>query len=219
MIQVYPVAGSQMGIAALIFVPVGALCLADALTCLRAWSAAGGAWGVGRLGAVAGVVTVALAALFGLDSIARPAAWDAVLYRNQPAMPIAGASLLHLPAPDVETYAGLVGLLHRYRCTTFVGYPNLDSLYLWSGIEAPPPAAPGAWINALDAERQQRIVDELRSSPRPCAIRSNTRAEGWLRGAPPPARPLVRYVLNDFKPVAQDGEFEFMLPKIMIEKP
>lgn len=211
-LQVYPVAGSQMGIAALTFVPVGALCLGDALTSLRAWSEARGGRVLERFGVVAGVVTVALAAQLSLDSIARPAANGAVAYGNQQALPFAGATQLRLPATDVETYTRLVQLLHRHHCTDFIGYPNIDSLYLWSGIGAPPPQAPGAWINALNRERQQRIVDELRASPRPCAIRNDARAEGWLHGAPPPDRPLVRYVLDDFRPVEQVGEFEFMLP-------
>jgi hypothetical protein len=217
-LQVYPVAGSQTGIAAVTFIPVGALCLGDALTSLRSWSEARGGRALEHFGAVAGIVAVALAAQFALDSIVRPAASNAVTYRDQPALPIAGASLLHIPGSDVETYASLVDLLHRYRCTTFIGYPSINSLYLWSSIEAPLPTEPGAWINALDSERQQRIVDEMRASPRPCAIRSDSRAELWLHGAPPPERPLVRYIFNDFKPVKRVGEFEFMLPKATIAK-
>jgi hypothetical protein len=212
-LQVYPVAGSQMGVAALTFVPVGALCLADSLTSLRAWSAARGGLAPERVGAVVGIVTVALAGLFTLDAVLRPAANAAVTYHDQKALPLPGASALHLPAADVETYVGLVDLLHSHRCTSFAGYPNIDSLYLWSGIESPPPQAPGAWINALDSDQQQRVVDALRASPRPCAIRSQARAENWLHGNPPPDRPLVNYLLNDFESVAQVGEFEFALPK------
>lgn len=211
-LQVYPVAGSQMSIAAVTFVPVGALCFADALTSLRAWGAAAGGRALERLGVATGVVTVALAGLFALDAIARPAANNGVLYGERTALPFAGAGQLRLAPEEAETYARLVELLHSHRCTDFIGYPNIDSLYIWSGIDAPPPLAPGAWVNALDGERQQRIVNELRASPRPCLIRSDSRAELWLRGAPPPDRPLARYVLNDFRPVEQVGEFEFMLP-------
>lgn len=212
-LQVYPVAGSQMSIAALTFVPVGALCLADALTSLRAWSEARGARALERFGIVVGVVSVALAAQFALDSIARPAANGAVVYRDQKALPFDGAGQLRLAPEEADTYARLVGLLHEHRCTDFIGYPNIDSFYLWSGIDAPPPVAPGAWIVALDGERQRRVADELRASPRPCAIRSDARAQNWLRGAPPPDRPLARYVLDGFVPVAEVGEFQFMLPK------
>ncbi len=133
-------------------------------------------------------------------------------------MSVSGAQQLHLPDAEVETYAGLVDLLHRHHCTTFIGYPSLNSLYLWSGIESPLPTAPGAWVNSLDSKRQQRIVDEMRASPRPCAIRSDTRAELWLHGEPPPQRPLVRYIFNDFKPVAESGDFVFLLPKATIER-
>lgn len=211
-LQVYPVAGSQMSIAALTFVPVGALCIADALHSLRVWSEARGGGALERFGVVAGIVSVALAAQFALDAIVRPAANGVVVYRDQQALPFAGAGQLRLAPEEAETYARLVDLLARHRCTDFIGYPNIDSFYIWSGIEAPPPQAPGAWLNALDSERQQRIVDELRASPRPCAIRSDARAENWLRGAPPPDRPLARYVLDDFQPIEQVGEFQFMLP-------
>jgi hypothetical protein len=212
-LQAYPVAGSQMSIAAVTFVPVGALCLADALTSLRAWSAAaGGARSLERLGVVTTVVSVALAGLFALDAIVRPAANNGVVYGEKTALPFSGAGQLRLSAEETEAYARIVDLLHRHRCTDFIGYPNIDSFYIWSGIDAPPPQAPGAWVNALDAERQRRIVNELRASPRPCLIRSDGRVELWLRGAPPPNRPLARYVLNEFRPVEQVGEFEFMLP-------
>jgi hypothetical protein len=211
-LQVYPVAGSQMSIAAVTFVPVGALCLADALVSLRAWNVAGGARALERLGIVTGVLAVALAGLFALDAIARPAINNAVVYHEREALPFAGAGQLRLAPEETETYARLVELLHQHRCTDFIGYPNIDSLYIWSGIDAPPPQAPGAWVNALDSERQQRIVNELRASPRPCLIRSDSRVELWLRGAPPPNRPLARYVLEGFRPVEQVGEFEFMLP-------
>jgi hypothetical protein len=211
-LQVYPVAGSQMSIAAVTFVPVGALCLADALTSLRAWSATGGTRSLERLGIVTGIVSVALAGLFALDAIVRPAADKGVVYGEQKALPFAGAGQLRLAPEETETYARLVVLLHRHHCTDFIGYPNIDSFYIWSGIDAPPPQAPGAWVNALDGERQRRIADELRASPRPCLIRSDGRAELWLRGAPAPDRPLARYVLNDFRPVEQVGDFEFMLP-------
>lgn len=212
-LQVYPVAGSQMSIAAFTFVAVGALCLTDAIASLRAWSEARGATDLLRLESALAVVAIFIAALFALDSIVRPAANGAVAYRDQKALPFAGAGYLRLSAEEAETYERLVGLLHEHRCTSFVGYPNIDSLYLWSGIEPPPPYAPGAWVNALDSERQQRVVDELRASPRPCLIRSDARAENWLRGAPPPDRPLARYALNGFRPVEQVGEFEFELPR------
>lgn len=212
-LQVYPVAGSQVGIAAVAFVPVGALCLADALTCLRAWGASRTPGTSERLGATVAIAVTALAGVFVFQTVVQPAATNAVTYRHQEKLPVRGATLLHLPAADIATYAGLTELIQNYHCTTFIGYPSLNSLYLWTSIEPPLPTAPGAWTDSLNTRRQQRIVDEMRASPRPCVIRSSARAEIWLQGKPPPSRPLTNYVLNDFKTMATIGEYEFAVPK------
>lgn len=210
-LQVYPVAGSQMGIAALAYVTVGALCLADGLKELQTWALGRGGpeWMRTAITAAAVVVTAA----FALGSIARPAISNARDYGDRNELPLRGAALLRLPTAEAEIYTDLVALLHRHRCTSFIGYPNINSLYIWSNINPPPPAAPGAWIEALDGDFQKRAVDELRAEPRPCAIRSLTRAGLWLRGEPPPDLPLVRYVFERFESVAEVGDFEFMLPK------
>jgi hypothetical protein len=211
-LQAYPVAGSQVGIASLTFVPVGALLLGDALTSLREWSAARGPLALERFGVVVTVALAALAANFAIDSIVRSIANNKEIYDERRPLPFAGAGQLHPLDSDVENYSRLVADLRRYRCTDFIGYPNVNSLYLWSGIEPPPPVAPGAWIEALDSERQQRVVEVLRASPRPCAIRNDGLAGAWLGGAPPPDRPLVNYVLNEFRTVDQVGDFQFQVP-------
>jgi hypothetical protein len=212
-LQVYPVAGSQMGVAALTFVPVGGLCFADGLAVLRAWSAEGGKEALERFGVVALVATVAIAADLGLNVLGNSTVDAARAYRNNPALPFAGATHLHLPEDQVQAYTAMVDALHENGCTAFIGYPNINSLYLWSGIDPPPPAAPGVWLLALDSERQQRIVDELRASDRPCVIRNENRAALWLGGREVEQRPLVRYIFGNFRPVETVGEFEFLLPK------
>ncbi|HET7417568.1 MAG TPA: hypothetical protein VFJ61_08095 [Solirubrobacterales bacterium] len=212
-LQVYPVAGSQMAIAALTFVPVGALCFADGLAELQAWSAARGREGLERFGVIAAVALVALAVVFGIDSIVKPGINSVRTYRDQPALPFAGATDMHLPEDQVQAYTAMVDALHENGCTAFIGYPNINSLYLWSGIEPPAPAAPGVWLLALDSKRQQRIVNELRASKRPCVVRNEQRAALWLAGREVEQRPLVRYVFGDFRPVETVGEFEFLLPK------
>ena len=212
-LQVYPVAGSRVGIAAASFVAVGAICLGDGLDLLRAWSAARGAGASERFGFVSTVAVVALAGSMALVAIVRPAAGNAVLYHDQPSLPFAGSGLLRLQEGQVAEYTQLVEMLKDRRCTTFVGQPNSDSLYLWSSIEPPKPSAPGAWLVVLGDEQQRRIVNEMRASARPCAIRNATAAEAWLRGAPPPDTPLVDYIEADFKQVGQAGGWEFLTPK------
>lgn len=212
-LQVYPVAGSQIGIAALTFVPVGALCIADGLALLRVWSAERGRVDLERYGIIVLSALVVLTVDMTVNSVIRPGINSLSAYRNQPSLGLPGAGDLHLPEDQVQAYRAMVSDLHRYGCTDFIGYPNINSFYLWAEMEPPAPAAPGVWLEALTADRQQRIVNELRASKRPCAIRSESRAGLWLGGREVPPRPLVRYIFSDFRPVQTVGEFEFMLPK------
>ncbi len=215
-LQVYPVAGSQVEIAAVLFVPVGAMCLADGISGLRAWAGTRGALAREQIGAVVAVATLALVGILAYSSIVKPGLTNAVDYRHGTKLALPGATLMRLSSTEAETYEGVVDLLRRHRCTGLIGYPSVNSFYLWSGLESPPPQVPGTWIKALGREEQQRVVDRLRLSPRPCAIKSDGRAEFVLRGEPPPPGPLVSYVLGGFEPVATVGDFQFLLPKVRV---
>jgi hypothetical protein len=212
-LQVYPVAGSQMWIGAVSFVVVGGFCIADGLGQLRAWSEARGRQTVERLGLVTMVVALALAGKLALETIVRPGVTSAITYANQPSLPLPGAERLHLPEASVDEYSRLVQLLRSHRCTSFIGYPNLDSLYHWSGIQPPKPSPPGAWVIVLDDAGQQRVANQMRASPRPCAIRNEALASVWLHEDPPPDTPLVHYIFDDFRQVAMAGAWQFLVPK------
>jgi hypothetical protein len=212
-LQVYPVAGSQMGIASASFVVVGALCIGDGLVDLRSWSEARGDNAIRNLATSTAVVAVALPAVFGLNAIVLPAATNWQNYRHQPSLDLPGAQLMHLGPPQHEEYVELVNLLHENRCTTFVGWPSINSLYLWAELEAPKPTIPNGWFYAMTESQQQMAVEELRSSPRPCAIVNEEVAAGYLKGLPAPSTPLVRYVKDNFRPAVGIGAFTFELPK------
>jgi hypothetical protein len=212
-LQVYPVAGSQMRIAAVMFVAVGGICLADALTSFRAWSAARGPASLERFTAIASVAIVALGAKFAVDGVVLPAITKGLVYKDEKALPFAGASSLRLPVAEAESYERVVDLLRQYRCTDFIGYPNIDSLYLWSEIDPPRPYAPSAWMLALEDDEQQRILSQLRASPRPCVVRNEYVAGAWLAGRPNPDTPLVRHIFSDFAVAERFGDFELLLPK------
>jgi hypothetical protein len=213
-LQAYPGAGSQVRIASLTFVAVGAVCLADGIGQLRAWSAASG-WEAPRFQAVSTAVALAIAAVIGYHAILTPAENGLIAYRDNPKLALPGAEMLHVAQPQNEEYVRLVELIHEHRCTAFIGFPNLDSLYLWSGIEPPKPNPPGAWPIVLPLDQQQRVVDQMKASPRPCAMRNDGLADGaWLHGTPPDeSDPLVGYIFNDFRTVEKVGEFQFMVAR------
>lgn len=212
-LQVYPVPGSQMGIASVVFVAVGALCLADAWVDMSAWSEVRDASVVRNFATSVAVVAVALPAAFGLNAIALPGISSAVTHHDLQKLRLPGAELMHLSIAQDEEYEAMVELLHKNNCSTFVGWPSINSLYLWSGLEAPKPTIPNGWFYAMKESQQQMAVEELRASPRPCAIVNEEAAAFYLREEPAPSTPLVHYVKENFEPIEIVGPFEFELPK------
>ena len=208
----YPVPGAQIGVASLMFAPVGALCIADALNGLRAWSAARGELDLRRYGSIVGIAGAALVAMLAWGQIVLPATSDTITYDEWPALPFAGAGDIHLAPEQVEEYERVVTFLDR-NCSNFIGYPNVDSLYLWSGITPPKPSAPGAWVAALDDKGQARILAQLRRAPHPCVLRNEKVAGMWLAGKEPPDTPLAHYINEDFETVEESGQFQLELPK------
>jgi hypothetical protein len=129
-----------------------------------------------------------------------------------PSLGLPGAESVHLPEDTVQTYQGLVDLLHEHRCTAFVAYPNVPSFHFWSGIDPPVPYPPGAWVVIFDEEWQRKTVESMRESPRPCAIRNHELVEEWVRGDPAREGPLRDYLLEELEPVAEIDHYEFLLP-------
>jgi hypothetical protein len=213
-LQVYPVPGSQMGIAAAVFVPVGIVCLVDALAELRAWSAVRGGSALQGFGATIAVLVFAVPAVFALNSIVLPGLSNARAWHEQPKNKLAGAELLRLPPPQGEIFEQTVAMLQEAHCTTFVGLPNINSLYLWAGLESPPPQIPNGWPYALSESQQRQAVEELRASSRPCYLLNEELSPFYLHGEPAPSTPLVEYVTNDFKNSGKTaGSFQLFLPK------
>ncbi len=212
-LQVYPVPGSQLGIASVFFVGVGALCLSDAWTELAAWSAARGGSVLANFNTAIVVVAIAVPATFGIQEIVLPGMTGAVTYHELKKLNLPGAELMHLGSEQDEEYEALVELLHEHNCTTYVGWPSLNSLYLWSGLEAPKPTIPNGWFYAMKESQQQMAVEELRASKRPCAIVNEESAGFYLHGQPPPERPLVPYIKENFEPFEVVGKSTFELPK------
>ncbi len=212
-LQVYPVPGSQMGIAAFSFALVGAVCLSDSLVELRAWSAARGTSALANYGAVVPVLAVALPALFVLNGILLPGATNISDYHLEKKLNLPGSELIHLPSEQAEQFEDVVELIDKHHCSTIIGWPSVNAFYFWSELEAPRPTLPNAWVYALNESQQAQALRELKASPRPCAIRNDEQAVMYLKGLPPPDKPLVNYVLNDFKPVVEVGPYVFELPK------
>ncbi len=211
-LQVYPVAGTQVAAATIMFGPVGALCIADGWHALRAGLLERGV-AADRSSYVARVLLGALVVLALWSLVLRPVIASGISYGDRKPLPFPEASRLRLSVAERDTYTGLVKALRDNGCTTLISYPGLDSLYLWAHIDDPIPTLPGSWYVQLDDATQRRVVKQLRASPRPCAFRNDQQAQFWLQGRPVPNGPALRYLFNEFTPAAQVGPWQLLVPK------
>jgi hypothetical protein len=211
-LQVYPVAGSQVGAAAFAFIPVGAICLADGWRSLQGWSESRDAASRSAVAIAVPVAAAALAVSLVYGAMARSGFSAAVAHRDGAALPFAGANHVHIDPARRDMYARLATVIAGNGCTALVGLPSTNSLYLWTSIDPPTSTLPGAWMTQLDDELQQRAVDETRRSQRPCAIRNDPQLSAWMNGRPAPDTPLVRYIQQGFRPAETIGEYVFLLP-------
>lgn len=218
-LQGYPVPGSQLGIASVFFVGVGALCLADAWVDMAAWSAGRDDSLRRNFATSVTVAAIAIPAALGLNAMVLPGITSAFSYHELTKLKLPGAELLHLPTAQDEEYEAVVELLHKNHCSTFVGWPNVNSLYLWSGLEAPKPTIPNGWFYAMKESQQILAVKELRASPRPCAIVNEELANMYIGSLGAPSTPLVHYVKQNFEPIEIVGAFTFELPKPSATEP
>jgi hypothetical protein len=197
-LQAYPVAGTQVTAAALLFVPVGGLLLADGLHGVAVAGAARSP-ALGRWTTVLGVAIIAgLIAKFAIGGVLHPLKISESAYADSESLRLDGAHRVHFPAADAMEYQRLATRL-RDECDTFITLPGLNSFYLWTSKRPPTGLNVGDWMFLLDTEQQERIVDAVRDVDRLCLVRSDQGLANWVSGsgqAAPPDLPLIRFIEN-----------------------
>jgi len=209
-LQVYPVAGTQEWLAALMLVPVGAVIFNDGLRQLGALALTtrSESWltiskSLPR-GAV--VVNVAVWGLFVYLS--------GTTYASGRPLGLPGTELMRLPAVQVSALQSLASVTDR-DCMTLITLPRMESLNLWTekaGL-ASLYSDVGIWIFSLDAAKQQSIVTELRSRQGVCVVRSQAVLDFEAQGRPVPRRPLVEYIDTAFQSAGTFWVYELLISK------
>ena len=205
-LHAYPVPGSQIWWSVFLLTSLGAVCVSDGLTELGV-SSFGLRLPNARL-ATAGALGMAIWVF--LIGVAVPLRDNLDLYNSGTPVPAWGATRIRLGPGAAQEYGWLASTI-RKRCDTFISMPGLGSLYLMSQETPPSWMIMGNWSFSLDAETQQRIVDQVKNVPRLCAVRY-PQLESWYVGTRSiPNRPLRAFVLNDFRTVDSNGVFDIMV--------
>lgn len=203
-LQPYPVAGSQLHIAAAPVLLWAFLCVHDGAGGLFSLMPRVTDWLGDRLrkeSALGGLVVVALAV-----AIFRSGIWPGRYSSPPSALP--GTASLHLSAAMEDTYQFLANNI-RANCDVLFTMPGMGSLNFWSGVSTPNGLNLTAWMKGLDPEQQQQILQILQDNPRACVVYNADLVRFW--GTTPKeldALPLARYILYDMREVAQKRGYE-----------
>jgi hypothetical protein len=207
-LQAYPVAGTQISIASLGVVFVGAITLNDGVRQLRAWA---GSRSQPRLFAAANFVPVAALII----SLAATSLWVSVAaasYGVGSPSGLPGAGLLRLPPKQRAALSSLSMSLRR-DCTSFITMPGMPSLYVWTRQEPPAPLLASDWMFFLDTAQQQSIVDQVRTLPGTCVVRNDAVLKFWAEGRPVPRGPVIDFIESNFVVAGSYGDYELLVPR------
>ena len=204
-LQAYPVAGTQLSIAAMSVVLVGAVIINDGITQVRSLAA-----GTGRVRLAAAASFVPVAAL--ILSVAATALWGLLAagsYEAGSALGLPGAGLLRVPSTQQRVLRSLTASLRR-DCTSFITMPGMPSLYVWTGQRAPVLLYDSMWIYLLDSAQQQSIVDQARTLRGMCVVKNQAEVDFWAKGRPGPSGPLVDFINTEFAVAGTYGDYEVL---------
>jgi hypothetical protein len=202
-LQAYPVAGSQAMFGSLLLLVCGAVCFADGWSDLETWGLARSTIDGARTPRTIMVaLATALAVALGFQYVVRPLEFWGDAYATNPSLGIAGATRLHLPAGRVATYTQITALL-RAHCRSVITLPGMFSFNLWSGLPAPSGMAAEQFWAVLSRGQERIALASAQAAPTLCAVRNNELAANWDGGKPPPLVPLVRFIEQDFTPIAE----------------
>jgi hypothetical protein len=203
----YPVAGSQVGYGSVLFVLCGAVCVADGLYDLNMLlvDVRASATVTFAVRASTAILIATLALVWTIDFVVAPMGGYRTTYREERALPFAGATRLHLEPAVASVFAGLIADA-RAHCRTLISTPGMPSLNLWSGLPEPDGLSViGVWWKALLPAQLALALTDAEAAPGLCEIRNQTEIEVWVGNRPLPQIPLVRFLEHDFAPLASFG--------------
>jgi hypothetical protein len=207
-LQAYPVAGTQIWLAALALVPVGAITFNDGIRQLRMWAAGRQNQSFSKVAAALGpgalILNVAVWPLFVYLA--------ASTYASGQPLGLPGAGLMRLPPAQASALRSLAGAIGN-DCTNLITLPRMPSLYLWTGRKGIAQLNDGIWMFSLDDLQQQAVVSQVRDEAGTCVVISQAVVDFEAEGRTIPRRPLIEYIDTAFEPVATFGIYELLVQK------
>lgn len=203
-LHAYPVAGSQMGWGAFLWIPLAAVGGCEALQFLAAarprrarplrWS---------------GAVVFLAGAVVMLGVFIRA---SAKRYLGETPLGLHGTGDLRLEDDMTTIYRILDKNIRRHGDELF-SYPGMFSMNIWTERPTPTAANVTHWFSLLNAGQQQAIITQLEQDARPVVVVQSYLINYLVFHGYPPRGPLQRYLITHFAPVFRIDTFEFWVRK------
>ena len=201
-LQAYPVAGTELSLAAVSVVPVGAIILGDGIRQLQA---------AGLRRSVRLVAWAAPAALlFNVEMFLLVAYLGTAGFFAGAPLGLPGAGSVRVPPEEASQLRDLVAAID-HDCSEFITFPGMNSLYLWTGQKPPTDVRSELWMVTYDDGQQQSLVEQLQGMPRLCVVKNQRLIDFWTQGRPVPERPLIRFIAASFADDGSFGDYELLV--------
>ena len=209
-LQPYPVAGSQLKIAAVPVLLWAFICMADGMEGLSTlWRRNAlpfvknlrilNQWWPGPI--LAGAVLIAAVTKI-YDSGIIP------LRHLEPPSKLSGSRSLRLPPEQERDYEFIAGSIAA-NCDVLFTMPGMGSFNFWSGVPTPNGWNLNVWMKAFSLERQNQILVLLQSTPGACVVYNPSLLSFWHTSQDEAkSLPLARYIMYDMPKVAERGAYE-----------
>lgn len=199
---VFPVAGSQIALASLAFVPLFSVSLIAAIQIFvnHKLSLKLRRNPLSRLVIFVSPIAVVSLAMWPNTDVIRS-------FFTSPPTTINGFEGARLPESTARELED-VSYWIRSNCDILVSDPGLHTLNLVSDVPYPGRTPSTAWYHQLREADEKAIIDDLEVAQRPCLVRDAGTREFWLRGRDPQAKLLDSYLKDSFTTATTIGRYE-----------
>ncbi len=199
----FPVAGSQLAVAAVLMVCALPVLLTEGAAELRALRP-------GRLSQALqpSARARALASLLGLVVLAQLTAQAWRDWSGGRAAELPGAALIHLTQDE---WSRTHWVLQRVAsCPALYTFSGSMSFYFWTDRPSPTAINSNDALGLLSASQQERVVSDLARQPGLCIVSTPGQLKLFDRGQIASRPPLLRYIEDNFETIAENGPYAIL---------
>jgi hypothetical protein len=198
-LQAYPVAGTQLSIAAVPILLWAFVLIVDGAVEFR-----GTLNGEELLNIIS--IVILLLTFLGMSY-----SWLDDRNSRYPPSELPGTDWVHL-SPDLESTFSSISAALRTNCSSLLTMPGMGSFNIWSGLSTPGDLTGTEWIKLSTPQRQIEVLADLDSDPNSCVLYNRTMIKFWqITQEQVAGSPLASYIDQKMLTVFKVGDYEIRI--------